>query len=209
MFAAAVLGGLGSLPGAVAGALVLGVAEDLTAAFLSPAYREGVGFLVILVVLTRAARRPARGARGARGMTRLPVVFILAVCGAYALLAQSLVVSWGLAGLPNLGLAGFFAVGGYAAAMLGRWAGLAARAGAGRPRCRWGRWRVLVVTAATLAAARRLPRHRHARLCRGPPPGAAERDGGWTGGADGISGVPVAVPARLGRQATTSPCWRW
>lgn len=52
VFAAAVLGGLGSLPGAVAGALVLGVAEDLTAAFLSPAYREGVGFLVILFVLT-------------------------------------------------------------------------------------------------------------------------------------------------------------
>ena len=52
VFAAAVLGGLGSLPGALAGALVLGVAEDLTAAFLSPAYREGVGFLVILLVLT-------------------------------------------------------------------------------------------------------------------------------------------------------------
>ena len=52
VFAAAVLGGLGSLPGAVAGALLLGVAEDLTAAFVSPAYREGVGFLVILLVLT-------------------------------------------------------------------------------------------------------------------------------------------------------------
>ena len=52
VFAAAVLGGLGSLPGAVAGALVLGIAEDLTAAFISPAYREGVGFLAILLVLT-------------------------------------------------------------------------------------------------------------------------------------------------------------
>ena len=52
VFAAAVLGGLGSLPGAVLGALLLGIAEELTAAYLSPAYRQAVGFLAILLVLT-------------------------------------------------------------------------------------------------------------------------------------------------------------
>ena len=52
VFAAAVLGGLGSLPGAVGGALLLGIAEELTAAYLSPAYRQAVGFLAILLVLT-------------------------------------------------------------------------------------------------------------------------------------------------------------
>ena len=52
VFAAAVLGGLGSLPGAVLGALVLGIAEEATAAFISPTYRQGIGFLVILLVLT-------------------------------------------------------------------------------------------------------------------------------------------------------------
>jgi branched-chain amino acid transport system permease protein len=44
-------------------------------------------------------------------------VFILVVAGVYALLAQSLTLSWGLAGLVNLGLAGFFAVGAYASAL--------------------------------------------------------------------------------------------
>lgn len=52
VFAAAVLGGLGSAPGAVLGALIIGIAEELTVLFAAPAYRAAVGFLVILVVLT-------------------------------------------------------------------------------------------------------------------------------------------------------------
>ena len=52
IFAAAVLGGLGSIPGAVAGALIIGVVEELTVFALSPAYRTPVGFLAILLVLT-------------------------------------------------------------------------------------------------------------------------------------------------------------
>jgi branched-subunit amino acid ABC-type transport system permease component len=52
VFAAAVLGGLGSAPGAVAGAILIGVAEELTVLFAAPAYRQAIGFLAILVVLT-------------------------------------------------------------------------------------------------------------------------------------------------------------
>ncbi len=52
VFAAAVLGGLGSAPGAVLGALIIGVAEELTVLVAAPAYRSAVGFLVILIVLT-------------------------------------------------------------------------------------------------------------------------------------------------------------
>jgi branched-chain amino acid transport system permease protein len=62
IFAAAVVGGMGSLPGAVIGALVVGVGEELSLLFLSPAYRSAVGFLAILLVLTL---RP-RGILGAR-----------------------------------------------------------------------------------------------------------------------------------------------
>jgi branched-subunit amino acid ABC-type transport system permease component len=51
VFAAAVLGGLGSIPGAVAGAFVIGIVEELTVLALAPAYRLAVGFIVILVVL--------------------------------------------------------------------------------------------------------------------------------------------------------------
>lgn len=52
VFAAAVLGGLGSIPGAVLGALAIGIVEELTVAYLAPAYRLAVGFIVILAVLT-------------------------------------------------------------------------------------------------------------------------------------------------------------
>lgn len=62
VFAAAVVGGLGSIPGAVVGALVIGVGEELSLLVLSPAYRTAVGFIAILLVLTL---RP-RGILGAR-----------------------------------------------------------------------------------------------------------------------------------------------
>jgi branched-chain amino acid transport system permease protein/neutral amino acid transport system permease protein len=62
IFAAAVVGGLGSLPGAVVGALVVGVGEELSLLFLTPAYRSAIGFVAILLVLTL---RP-RGILGAR-----------------------------------------------------------------------------------------------------------------------------------------------
>jgi branched-chain amino acid transport system permease protein/neutral amino acid transport system permease protein len=62
VFAAAVIGGLGSIPGAIVGALVIGVGEELSLLVLSPAYRTAVGFLAIFLVLTL---RP-RGILGAR-----------------------------------------------------------------------------------------------------------------------------------------------
>ena len=51
-FAAAVLGGLGSIPGAVAGALALGVAEELALLVAPATYRGAVGFAAILLMLT-------------------------------------------------------------------------------------------------------------------------------------------------------------
>lgn len=51
-------------------------------------------------------------------------ILVLTIAGIYAVLAQSLVLSWGLGGIVNLGLAGFFAVGAYASAMLTQWGGL-------------------------------------------------------------------------------------
>jgi len=62
VFAAAVVGGLGSIPGAIVGALVVCVGEELSLLVLSPAYRTAIGFLAIFVVLTL---RP-RGILGAR-----------------------------------------------------------------------------------------------------------------------------------------------
>jgi len=56
VFAAAVVGGLGSIPGAVVGALTIGVAEELSLISLAPAYRTAVGFVAILLVLTLRPR---------------------------------------------------------------------------------------------------------------------------------------------------------
>ncbi len=56
VFAAAVVGGLGSIPGAVIGALTIGVAEELSLLSLAPVYRTAVGFVAILVVLTLRPR---------------------------------------------------------------------------------------------------------------------------------------------------------
>jgi branched-subunit amino acid ABC-type transport system permease component len=63
VFAAAVLGGLGSLPGAVLGALAVGVAEELALLAAPPTYRGAVGFVAILLMLSF---RP-RGLLGERG----------------------------------------------------------------------------------------------------------------------------------------------
>lgn len=51
VFAAAVVGGLGSIPGAALGALVVGIGEEMAALLLSPSYRSVTAFLAILLVL--------------------------------------------------------------------------------------------------------------------------------------------------------------
>ncbi len=50
-FAAAILGGLESLPGAILGGLLLGVAEALVGGYLTIAFKNTFAFLVIILVL--------------------------------------------------------------------------------------------------------------------------------------------------------------
>ncbi|MFC1849151.1 branched-chain amino acid ABC transporter permease [candidate division CSSED10-310 bacterium] len=50
-FAAAILGGLNSLPGAIVGGLLLGITESLTGGYISLAFKNSFAFLVIIVVL--------------------------------------------------------------------------------------------------------------------------------------------------------------
>lgn len=52
VFAAAVVGGLGSVPGAVLGAMVVGVGEELSLLVLPPSYRTAVGFVAIVLTLS-------------------------------------------------------------------------------------------------------------------------------------------------------------
>jgi branched-chain amino acid transport system permease protein len=50
-FAAATLGGLGSGTGAIVGGLVLGLAEAMSAGYISSAYKDAVPFVLILLIL--------------------------------------------------------------------------------------------------------------------------------------------------------------
>lgn len=50
-FAAAVVGGFGSLPGAVAGGAIVGVVESLSAGYLNGEYKDIYSFVVLLAVL--------------------------------------------------------------------------------------------------------------------------------------------------------------
>ena len=50
-FVAAVLGGIGNIPGAVVGGLVMGIAEVLVTGYLSPTYRDAIAFVLLIVIL--------------------------------------------------------------------------------------------------------------------------------------------------------------
>jgi len=50
-FIAAVLGGIGNIPGAMLGGLLLGVIEAMGAAFISTAWKDGIAFIVLILIL--------------------------------------------------------------------------------------------------------------------------------------------------------------
>jgi len=50
-FVAAVLGGIGSIPGAMLGGFILGIAETLTKGFISSQFSDAISFSILIVVL--------------------------------------------------------------------------------------------------------------------------------------------------------------
>lgn len=50
-FVAAVLGGIGSLPGAMLGGVILGLSEEMVVGYLSSTYRDALAFGILIVIL--------------------------------------------------------------------------------------------------------------------------------------------------------------
>jgi branched-chain amino acid transport system permease protein len=50
-FTAAVLGGIGNVPGAMLGGFILGILESLGAGYLWPEYKDAFAFLVLVLIL--------------------------------------------------------------------------------------------------------------------------------------------------------------
>lgn len=50
-FVAAVLGGIGSLPGAMSGGIILGVVEAMVSGFISSTFRDAAAFAILILVL--------------------------------------------------------------------------------------------------------------------------------------------------------------
>lgn len=50
-FVAAVLGGIGNIPGALVGGLLMGIAETLVAGYLSSTYRNALAFIILILIL--------------------------------------------------------------------------------------------------------------------------------------------------------------
>ena len=50
-FVAAVLGGIGNVPGALLGGLIIGIAEVFTVGYLSPTYRDAIAFAILIAIL--------------------------------------------------------------------------------------------------------------------------------------------------------------
>jgi len=50
-FIAAVIGGIGNIPGAMIGGLIMGVSESMGAAYISSGYRDAIAFVILIIIL--------------------------------------------------------------------------------------------------------------------------------------------------------------
>lgn len=50
-FVAAVLGGIGSVPGAMLGGVILGIAETMTKAYISSQYADAISYCILIIIL--------------------------------------------------------------------------------------------------------------------------------------------------------------
>ena len=117
LFAAAILGGIGSVPGAMLAGLIVGLAEALTVQLVGAEWRAAVAFVILSPSCSSARRACSGGPTDARPLRpTAPSSSTMALT--YAIICLGLNLQWGQTGLFNVGVAGFVAIGAYASALL-------------------------------------------------------------------------------------------
>jgi neutral amino acid transport system permease protein len=51
LFASVILGGIGNPYGAIAGALIIGIVQEVSTYFLRPEYKQGIALVIMVIVL--------------------------------------------------------------------------------------------------------------------------------------------------------------
>jgi len=51
-FTAAILGGIGNIPGAMLGGILLGIVEALAASYMAAGWQNAISFLILILILT-------------------------------------------------------------------------------------------------------------------------------------------------------------
>ena len=119
LLAAMFLGGPGEPYGAMLGAMTIGIATEVSAAYISPQYKEVVAFLVLLGMLTF---RPYGIFGSEKTALMSAYAFYLATIIVYgavdAMACLALNVEFGFAGISNFGFIIFQSAGAYTAAVL-------------------------------------------------------------------------------------------
>ena len=120
-FAAAMVGGVASLPGAVLGGLVLGVFESLAGGYIGSAYRDIVAFSLLLLVLVLRPQgllgsRALQGLGGSRGAGAIPTTSPLADNSGFPVTVMGtrpIPMRWTMGLTLLIGLLASFAMDGY------------------------------------------------------------------------------------------------
>ena len=147
-FTAAVLGGIGNIPGAVLGGLVIGLVRSFGSAYIGETWTAALVFVMLIVVLVFRPSGLARRPRAGESMNAIPrwplAIFIILLLFPlfpsldagfeartgrslgeqmpglfiFAILALALNVVVGYTGLLHLGIAAFFGIGAYVTGIL-------------------------------------------------------------------------------------------
>lgn len=120
-FAAAMVGGVVSLPGAVAGGLIIGIFESLADGYLGSAYRDIVAFSLLLLVLVLRPQGllgsgALAGLGGSRGAGAIPTTSPLADGSGFPVTVmgtRAIPMRWTLGITAAIGLLATFAADGY------------------------------------------------------------------------------------------------